>query len=82
MVAVAVELTAAAEYAMALSSTSPSRDVVLALQDVSLLVEMQPFCASITAEEKSLAVLPRKTLSNGNLELEIMQGLPATSQCA
>jgi hypothetical protein len=26
-------------------------------------------------------VLPRKTLSNGNLELEIMQGLPATVQC-
>jgi hypothetical protein len=66
---------------MAVSSTLPSRDVVLALHAVSLSVETHPFWASITAEEKSFTVLPRKTLSNGNLELEIMQGLPATVQC-
>jgi hypothetical protein len=51
---------------MAASSTLLSRDVVLALQAFSAVVEMQPFCACRTAVAKlDCCAPPKKTLSSG-----------------
>jgi hypothetical protein len=64
---------------MAASSTFLLRAVVLALQDCSLVVLVQEACASNTATAKGLPRLLRKTLSRGNLALDITQGLAAAS---
>jgi hypothetical protein len=55
------------------------RAVVLALQSLSLVVSLQLLCASMTADANLLAAPPKKTLSRGNLELDIRHGLPATA---